>query len=101
MSDLISREALGNKLSTLYEYYLKTRYLTPDGAVWDCIKLLCDAPTVDAVEVVHGRWIKPTVIDGRAFNIPHCSICNGVPCGVDEHTNYCPNCGAKMDEVSE
>lgn len=37
-------------------------------------------------------------IDGRAFNISHCSVCNEVPCGVDEHTNYCPNCGAKMDE---
>lgn len=51
--------------------------------------------------VRHGHWINPTVIDGRAFNIPHCSICNEVPCGVDEHTNYCPNCGAKMNEVTK
>ncbi|MBQ0142842.1 MAG: hypothetical protein KBT06_08610 [Prevotellaceae bacterium] len=65
---------------------------------WGRIEL---APTVNAVEIVHGHWVKPTVIDGRAFNIPHCSVCNEVPCGVDEHTNYCPNCGAKMDEVRE
>lgn len=56
-----------------------------------------DTPTINE----HGHWIKPTVIDGRAFNIPHCSVCNEVPCGVDEHTKYCPNCGTKMDEVSE
>lgn len=62
----------------------------------------CDVrsmPAADVVPVVHGHWINPTVIDGRAFNIPHCSICNEVPCGVDEHTNYCPNCGAKMEGV--
>ena len=43
-----------------------------------------------------GEWIIPTKIGGRAFNIPHCSVCKGVPCGVDENTNFCPNCGADM-----
>lgn len=43
-----------------------------------------------------GKWITPTTIGGRAFNIPHCSVCGGVPCGVDENTRYCPNCGSKM-----
>ena len=43
-----------------------------------------------------GEWITPTIIGGRAFNIPHCSVCKGVPCGVDENTNFCPNCGADM-----
>ena len=47
--------------------------------------------------VRHGRWIKPTKINGRSFSIVHCSVCGGVPCGVDENTRYCPNCGAKMD----
>ena len=70
-----------------------------------------DAPTVDAVEVVHGRWE-----DGR------CSNCNeeALSTSWDEPiydydweenlryaytethkeyhlTDYCPNCGAKMD----
>lgn len=47
--------------------------------------------------VIHGYWIFPTVIGGRAWNIPHCSVCDGVPCGTDENTKYCANCGAKMD----
>ena len=43
-----------------------------------------------------GEWITPTTINGRAFNVPHCSICEGIPCGVDKNTKYCPNCGARM-----
>ena len=54
-------------------------------------------PTVDAVEVVHGRW-------ENQHGIYSCSVCGKSnpyevlgdniwywPC------NYCPNCGAKMD----
>lgn len=52
---------------------------------------------VDAVEVVHGRWVMPTIINGRNFKIPHCSVCNEVPCGVSENTKYCAICGARMD----
>ena len=55
-----------------------------------------DFPAADVRPAVRGAWITPTVIGGRTFNIPHCSACNGVPCGVNEHTNFCPNCGADM-----
>ena len=43
-----------------------------------------------------GHWITPTVIGGRAFNVPHCSVCEGIPCGVDKNTKFCPYCGARM-----
>ena len=56
----------------------------------------------EQVERVCGKWIIPTVIGGRAFNIPHCSVCNGVPCGTDENTKFCAHCGAPMtDEAVE
>lgn len=58
--------------------------------------LLLSQPAVNAEPVKYGHWVTPTVINGRGFNVPHCSVCNEVPCGVDEHTKYCPNCGAKM-----
>lgn len=55
------------------------------------------AEPVDAVEVVHGRWIWK---DGECF----CSVCSekGEPkyhyeSGEVEEYPYCPNCGAKMD----
>lgn len=56
-------------------------------------------PTIDAEPVRHGRWIK------RYDGIFDCSSCGvrmdlaGTP---EEYLmHYCPNCGAKMDEVSE
>lgn len=63
----------------------------------DARNTISNFPTADVAPVVHGKWIIPTKIGHRSFNIPHCSVCNGIPCGVDENTNYCPNCGAKMD----
>lgn len=53
-------------------------------------------PTIDPEDLrPKGEWIRPTKINGRSFDIPHCSVCEGVPCGVDENTHYCPHCGAK------
>ena len=56
-----------------------------------------DAPTVDAVEVVHGRWEKAP----HQYGFLRCSKCNDVYISdtwlCDGKWNYCPNCGAKMD----
>ena len=55
--------------------------------------------TREQVEKVwKGEWIIPTIIGGRAYNIPHCSACNGVPCGTDEHTRFCAHCGAPITD---
>ena len=71
-----------------------------------CEKLIAEfttAPTVDAVPVVHGRWI-PIEYDGFADGNPvwdlwECSECQEEHRGdEDTLTPYCPNCGAKMDE---
>ena len=51
---------------------------------------LHNAPTVDAVEVVHGRWVKRS-------NEMKCSVCKFIYYSNNDHFNYCPNCGAKMD----
>ena len=47
-------------------------------------------PTADVVEVRHGRWekCKECCCEYR------CSVCGYEFCRT---TNYCPNCGAKMD----
>jgi len=64
------------------------------------VKAICeihDAPTVDAVPVVHGRWEPHPDYPG----FDRCSECKN--CIVDdawvdgEKWNYCPECGAKMD----
>ena len=63
-------------------------------------KQIADAPTVDAAPVRHGKIIE-TIENGRMKRVFSC-------CGEDftkltcwMTPNYCPNCGAKMDEVSE
>ncbi len=45
------------------------------------------------VEVVHGRWVYEPVEFTYEKDIK-CSVCSAY---VDHATNYCPNCGAKMD----
>ena len=64
-------------------------------AVRVAAKILRCFPTVDAVEVVHGRWM---IYKGHFHDFAECSIC-GEAYGKDTAMamNYCPNCGAKMD----
>lgn len=57
------------------------------------------APTVDLYK--HGRWIN------KGFEPIRCSVCgitvdaiNGIPWAIKSF-NYCPHCGAKMDEGKE
>lgn len=51
-------------------------------------------PAADVAPVVHGRW----VFGGDGCVI--CSKCNEEESN-DNHRNYCPNCGAKMDGKTE
>ena len=51
-----------------------------------------NAPTVDAVPVVHGEW--KMGIDANGDPVTYCSNCK-MPNYVQ--TNYCPDCGAKMN----
>ena len=85
------------------EYYVPD----PDSNVqWDykkelsVIKPVVDQmPTVDAVEVVHGRWIERKEIFSENEGEVDAIGCS--ECGKSQRkylrTNYCPNCGAKMD----
>ena len=61
--------------------------------IFDCLSELELMPTVDAVEVKHGRWIYEPVEFTYKKDVK-CSVCGRY---VDEPENYCPNCGAKMD----
>lgn len=91
---LIDANALREAVTTdYYEHY--TRYHDTDQIA--LIDMVCDdieeAPTVDAVEVVHGR-LGVSYNDeyyGEFANCLECGTDNILPC------NYCRNCGAKMD----
>lgn len=57
-------------------------------------------PTIEAKPVVHAHWT-----EGAPFH--QCSNCNGFALSFDNEpyrkeilSNYCPHCGAQMDEVA-
>lgn len=65
-------------------------------ALHDALTYLDEAPTVDAVPVKHGRWIKRGYACGESEY--KCSACGETEwrtnCG---RMKYCMFCGAKMD----
>ena len=91
MRDLIDRrellEALGFEESKLD--------LVKPGSTFDVILSLC---AIDAEPVRHGTWVYDSFTEYR------CCICNspapqyGYKKTYVAKTDYCPNCGAKMDE---
>ena len=71
------------------------------SSIWETcevVEFLEDCPIVDAVEVVHGRWIDNIDENGYLCNAwRKCSACGGL--NYSKRPPYCPNCGAKMDGV--
>lgn len=68
--------------------------------MFDYLKIIIrDQPTVDAVEVVHGRWIEHIEM-GAMNNHYECSACHWKTPSftIAKGSNYCPECGAKMDK---
>lgn len=69
----------------------------------NALDILSDAPTVDAVEVVHGKWIeKIDMVESYLADSTEvfyeCSVCE---CANIGESPYCSNCGAKMDMGEE
>lgn len=62
----------------------------------DVLAVINHAPTIDAVEVVHARWVDPC-INKYGHPCHHCSACRFKASQKDR--NFCPNCGAKMEDV--
>lgn len=59
------------------------------------LDLVDSVPTVDVAPAVHGEWLLRHEGHGHYWE---CSVCHKNPCiYVTKDTNYCPNCGAKMD----
>ena len=63
------------------------------------IRAINEAPTIDAVPVVRGEW----TINSDYPDTVICSLCGYKEdmWWADNGTNYCPNCGAKMEEVDD
>ena len=96
MSDFISREALLKKRHGCDRNCSVCDFAT-DGDSWCNGELfvvdVLAIPAADVVEVKRGRWIKRRFSE-KVYG-ETCSVCHTTwDCG----TNFCPNCGAKMEE---
>ena len=85
--------------TVVQEWMVKTMtdYIKREDAIY-CVKSMLNAISAeDVAPVRHGRWKKDYLCstNGGTYSVIRCSECDfQFPITV---TNYCPNCGAKMD----
>lgn len=105
---LIDADEFINELSQLYAY-----------AGWDkrdihfsLSDVACNLEMMPVFNVVldfqaetpkHGHWIKDRLVStsGGTYGVYRCSICEWYGQDIGYSFNYCPHCGAKMDEVED
>lgn len=76
----------------VYDIIANISHSDVDAMVDDMLdEVDCFQPS-DVAPVVHGRWMP--FHSEAAGDIQYCSACE---IGFDAKTDYCPNCGAKMD----
>lgn len=95
MGDLIDLDALGVGPANP-EVFKNTAYA--DG--WNALlKIIKQAPVIDAAPVVHGWWVEYPV--AHYFKCSKCKYIvpykKAVRINEKQAYNYCPSCGAKMD----
>ena len=101
MDDYIRREDASNWLKQYgQDVLLHGKYKFSLMYIW---KNIMDLPSADVAPVRHARWIRTeSFVNGTVTRIYKCSRCDGVAGvradnGFWYKSNFCPNCGAKMD----
>lgn len=94
MAEYIKREALREILDGWRDAHADVDDVHGCGLLEDVICEVDAQTAADVAPVVHGRWMKHyrsgvTVAEGGVSSC--CDMWN------DRRSNYCPNCGAKMD----
>lgn len=74
-------------------YDIEPHFISSDSAIaaWNASDVGRKIPTADVQEVRHGKWGKSLF----AQDFFRCSLCSAV---WNRKFEYCPHCGAKMDE---
>lgn len=112
MAEYIDRELLKERFKKRLNWLKKDIHDEYSGALYDCceydIKLIDEISVADVAPVVHGRW----ELEYGTYGKMRCSVCKkealiektigdvGVITNYVD-SNYCPNCGAQMDEKED
>lgn len=97
MTEYIEREAISEEIR---KYYYKNPPNSSYGEGFDrgldrAQRAILDAPAADVAPVRHGQWLC-----GDYYDIGDvCSECDWDSQMTHPSYRYCPNCGARMDEV--
>lgn len=92
MREYIEKDALYSKL-----------YDTPCDMV-EIMELVENFPAADVVPVRYGKWERESIIGDDGVVVAECIACSECEYQLDYFgdvgaSDYCPNCGAKMEEI--
>lgn len=79
------------------EILRRLKIVSPDVAKYTngVLNFIANASTIEAEPVRHGRWVKR----GQDIFCSECDEESGYTwAGASRYSDYCPNCGAKMDK---
>ena len=99
MAEYIDRQEVIKKLEELDTRLMRGHYYDECEGVAMTKAIVNGVPAADVKTVVHGKWFKPEY----EYHVGICSLCGCIPLKPAFRStpyNYCPNCGAEMDEVS-
>ena len=98
MAEYIEREALEVELNHRLNFLMGEdgEYDHYTSGFDEAVTRVENFPAADVAPVRHGRWIEQEKYTfGTMYD---CSICGDRILDNGHSWNYCPNCGAKMDE---
>lgn len=93
MAEYIEREALMRRIKEIHCAECDNYHGVRCRACWvdDTLDYIDSEPAADVAPVRHGRWVDTD------YEFAQCSLCKYPVYAAWNATNYCPNCGAKMD----
>ena len=104
MKEYIEKAAALDICQKEYEERLRMADYCGDTVAWNIGGAIKNIPAADVAPVRHGRWMTTDAYPHHLY----CSVCYKTYAKnakwvneLDLPTNYCPNCGTRMDKEDE
>jgi Zn finger protein HypA/HybF involved in hydrogenase expression len=98
MAEYIDRDRFARHLEMCIDNVRNTNGVTEDFEI--CLRALKNQPTVDAAEVIHAHWAETeATMSTKVVFCTNCLATYKFQTNDIDLFDYCPRCGAKMDEI--